>query len=110
MYNVEDMIYDCPVEALSSILGKKWIHAIIWQIQDTKIRFGELQRSIEGCSKKMLIQQLEVLIENGIIINEKNTDSKVVESIYYLSESGLSLLPIMKNMIIWSNKNLECGK
>ena len=110
MYNVENLIYDCPVEALSSILGKKWIPAIIWQIQDNKIRFGELQRSIEGCSKKMLIQQLEVLIENGIIINEKNTDSKVVESIYYLSKSGLSLLPIMKNMITWSNKNLECGK
>lgn len=110
MYNVEDMIYDCPVEALSNILGKKWIPAIIWQMQDNKIRFGELQRSIEGCSKKMLVQQLEVLIENGIIINEKNTVSKVVESIYYLSESGLSLLPIMKNMITWSNKNLECGK
>ena len=31
-----------------------------------------------------------------------------VESTYYLSEAGLKLLPIMENMISWSNKSLSC--
>lgn len=110
MYNVDEVIYDCPVEALSNILGKKWVAIIIWSIQDRKIRFGELQRIVEGCSKKMLTQQLEILINNNIIVNEKNTMNNVVESTYYLSEAGLLLLPVMKKMIDWSNINLACEK
>lgn len=110
MYSVDEMIFDCPVEALSNILGKKWVAVIIWSIQGEKIRFGELQRLVEGCSKKMLTQQLELLIDNNIIINEKKTYNNIVESTYYLSDSGLGLLPIMEKMIYWSNNNLSCEK
>lgn len=83
---------------------------IIWQIKEQKIRFGELQRRVEGCSKKVLTQQLELLIDNNIIINDKKTVNNIVESTYYLSNSGLALLPIMEKMIKWSNNNLLCGK
>ena len=110
MFKIDKVIYDCPVEALSNILGKKWVAVIIWEIQKEKIRFGELQRRIAGCSKKMLTQQLELLIENNIIIKEKKTINNTVESTYYLSDSGLKLLPIMENMIYWSNSNLSCDK
>ncbi len=108
MYNIDEIIYDCPVEALSTILGKKWVAIIIWELQNNKIRFGELQRAVEGCTKKMLIQQLDLLIKHNIVINDKKTYKNTVESTYYLSESGLKLLPIMKNMIYWSNENLSC--
>ena len=110
MYNVDEIIYDCPVEALSSILGKKWVASIIWNISDKRIRFGELQRNIEGCSKKMLIQQLEILIKNNIVINDKKIVNNIVESTYYLSESGLSLLTVMEKMIVWSKSNLSCDE
>ena len=43
-----------------------------------------------------------------IVINDKKTINGTVESTYYLSEAGLKLLPIMENMISWSNKNLSC--
>lgn len=108
MYSVEEIIYDCPVEALSNILGKKWVAAIIWSIQDKKVRFGELRRELDGCSKKMLTQQLDLLISNNVIINDKKIISNRVESTYYLSASGLLLLPIMEKMINWSNNNLSC--
>lgn len=108
MYSVDEMIYDCPVEALSNILGKKWVAEIIWSMQEERIRFGELLRNLNGCSKKMLIQQLDLLINNNIIINKKKTINNTVESTYYLSDSGLSLLPIMEKMINWSNCNLMC--
>ncbi|CZR98497.1 MULTISPECIES: winged helix-turn-helix transcriptional regulator [unclassified Clostridioides] len=110
MYNIDDMIYDCPVEALSSILGKKWVAIIIWEIQKDKKRFGELQRAIPECSKKMLTQQLDFLIEQEIIVKKKRLVNNIVESTYFLSESGLLLLPVMEKMIMWSNKNLNCDK
>lgn len=108
MYNIDEIIYECPVEALSNILGKKWVAAIIWELQDNKMRFGELQRAVEGCTKKMLTQQLDILISNDIVINDKKILNNIVESTYYLSEAGLKLLPIMETMIYWSNKNLIC--
>lgn len=108
MYKVENDTYDCPVEALSNILGRKWVAEIIWSIKNNKVRFGELQRSLKGCSKKMLSQQLELLMENNIIINDKKTMNNIVESTYYLSESGMLLLPILEKMINWGNINLSC--
>ena len=110
MYNADNIIYQCPIEALSNILGKKWIADIIWKIKNEKMRFVELQKCIYGCSKKMLKQQLELLIENGIVINEKKLFNNTVESTYYLSSSGIKLIPIMQNMIDWSNDNLNCDK
>ena len=77
-------------------------------IKDNKVRFGELQRLLKGCSKKMLSQQLELLMENKIIINDKKTINNIIESTYYLSESGMLLLPILEKMISWGNINLSC--
>ena len=108
MYSVDEVNYECPFEALSNILGKKWMAAIIWNINNKKIRFGELQRNIDGCSKKMLIQQLDILVKNNIVINDKKIVNNVVESTYYLTNSGISLLSVMESMIIWSNENLLC--
>ena len=47
MYKVENDTYECPVEALSNILGRKWVAEIIWGIKDNKVRFGELQRLLK---------------------------------------------------------------
>lgn len=109
-FQVEDIIYGCPVEALANILGKKWVATIIWQLKGEKKRFGELQRLVDGCTKKMLTQQLDLLINQGIVVNEKVTQNNSVESTYYLSESGLLLLPLVENMIMWGNTNLRCGE
>ena len=105
MHNMSNMKCDCPIEKLFNILGKKWVAKIVWSINDNKIRFGELQRSVDGCSKKMLIQQLDLLIEHKLVINEKKLINNNIESTYYLSQSGLTLLAFMTKMIDWSKEN-----
>ncbi len=108
MFIVEDLEYNCPVEALANILGKKWVGSIIWTIKNDKKRFGELQHELEGCSKKMLSQQLDLLINNNILANEKIVSNNTVESFYYLTETGKVLLPTIKQMIFWGEENLNC--
>ena len=39
---------------------------------------------------------------------KKKTINNTVESNYYLSDSGILLLPIMERMIDWGNSNLSC--
>ncbi len=107
---VEDIEYDCPIEALSNILGRKWIGSIIWFIKEDKKRLGEIQRHLENCSKKMLLQQLYLFMENNIIVNEKEFINNTVESYYYLSEDGKNLLPLIEQMILWGETNLSCSE
>lgn len=108
MFISNDVMFSCPVEALSSILGKKWVPMIIWVLKDEKKRFGELQKLIEGCSKKMLNQQLDLLMRNGIVENDKSQSNNMVESFYYLTDKGATLMPIIESMIMWGEKNLKC--
>ncbi len=108
MFIINNEDYSCPVEALSHILGKKWVPNIIWTLQKEEKRFGQLQREIEGCTKKMLLQQLELLIRQGIVKNEKVMSGNTIESTYYLSDTGLLLIPIIEEMIEWGNNHLTC--
>ena len=39
MYNIDDMIYNCPLEALSNILCKKCVDIIIWKLHNFLVRF-----------------------------------------------------------------------
>ena len=42
------------------------------------------------------------------VSNDKKTINNIIESTYYLSESGILLLPILEKMISWGNINLSC--
>ena len=108
MFVVNNEEFHCPVEALANILGKKWVANIIWSLREDHKRFGELKRRMKGCSPKMLSQQLELLINSGIIDNEKEVNNNQVESIYYLTAKGKSLLPTIEQMVLWGEKHLPC--
>ena len=101
---------DCPIQVLGTVLGKKWVGKIIWNIKNDKKRFGELQRLLKGCSKKVLSQQLEMLISYVIVINERCKSGNSVESFYYLSEKGKELVPIIAMMIEWGKDIMKCNK
>lgn len=101
---------DCPIQVLGAVLGKKWVGKIIWSIKNDKKRFGELQRILNGCSKKVLSQQLEMLISYEIVINEKYEIGNIIESFYYLSEKGEELVPIIAMMIEWGQDIMKCNK
>ena len=91
--------FKCPIESLSNILGKKWVFNIIWFLREDKKRFSEIQKYLEGCSRKVLSQQLDLLIENNIVINEKQEINNNLESYYYLSSNGLELLDIIERIL-----------
>lgn len=87
----------CPVELTALILGKKWIPTIIFTLKDSGLRLGELQRLL-GCSKKILIEQLNILILHKIVENRKVYKGNSIESYYILTDCGEELLPILVDM------------
>jgi DNA-binding HxlR family transcriptional regulator len=58
------------------------------------MRYGELKRAIPGISEKMLIQELNMLVENKLV--SKKAYPEILPKVEYtLPELGLKTLPIV---------------
>jgi DNA-binding HxlR family transcriptional regulator len=95
----------CPMEFAMNQISGKWKLVILWHIYDQEvIRFGELMKSINKITHKMLSNQLKELVNDGIIHKEiyKEIPPKVE---YSLTEHGKTLIPIMEMLFEWGSKH-----
>ncbi|MDA5142606.1 helix-turn-helix domain-containing protein [Streptomyces sp. AD681] len=58
----------CPVREIIDRVGSKWSVQIILAVTQGPVRFTELERSIEGISRRMLTLTLRNLERDGLII------------------------------------------
>ena len=54
-------------EAALAVIGGKWKVLILWALRSEARRFGELRRSVQGISEKMLIQHLKEMEADGVV-------------------------------------------
>ena len=98
--------YNCPIEAIIDVIGGKWKALILWQLQDTTKRTGELKRLIPGITQKMLIQQLKALENQGFV--KRNVYAQVPPKVEYsLTKSGENLKPILQQMCSWGREYMK---
>jgi DNA-binding HxlR family transcriptional regulator len=96
---------NCPVRRSLAMLGGKWKLLILFQINDRTIRYGELKRTIPGISEKVLIQELNFLVENKFIV--KKAYPEIPPRVEYsLTELGLKTLPIVDKLAAFGLENL----
>ena len=95
-----------PMSRLQAVLGGKWKILILWYIAVYDVqRFGELMRRLEGITQSTLTKQLRELEEDGFIHREiyKEVPPKLE---YTLTEMGKSFVPILNQMMAWSETYL----
>jgi DNA-binding HxlR family transcriptional regulator len=90
----------CPVSSALKLFGGKWKPLILYFISVDVNRFGQLQRMMPGCSKRMMTKQLRELESDGLI------DRKVFavvppKVIYTLTKKGESLRPVFRELSKW---------
>lgn len=101
---MEKKMPECPVEVTLSLISSKWKVLIIRDllIYGT-MRFGELVKSINQISKKVLTENLRSLEEDGLVI-------RVVYPVvppkveYSLTARGKSLKLVLDAMQLWGEK------
>jgi DNA-binding HxlR family transcriptional regulator len=94
---------NCAVAKTLKIIGSKWTMMILHNMFEGKKRFGELQRSMEGISPKTLSQRLQELEQDGIITKKVFAEVPLhVE--YNLTEKGISLKKIFKDLAEWGRR------
>lgn len=98
--------YGCPLTAAINVIGGKWKPIIIYKLNKSSKRFGQLDVQIPGISRKVLTRQLVELFEDGIVLRTSYAESPPrVE--YQLTKKGKRLVPILNSLYKWGNCILE---
>ena len=92
----------CPVEITMGLIGDKWKVLIIRDLLTGTKRFGELKKSLTGITQKVLTNNLRQMEASGLI-NRKVYAEVPPRVEYSLTETGLSLKPILDSMVQWGN-------
>ena len=95
-----------PVSKALSLIGGKWKIAIIYNLRDKPVRFGELKRILVPITQQMLTKQLRELERDRLIVR------KVFEVVppkveYSLTEFGHSFMPVLVSLCKWSTVNSD---
>jgi DNA-binding HxlR family transcriptional regulator len=93
----------CSLRDVLDIIGGKWSMPIIYHLSKGKMRFKELERSVEGINTRMLVKELKNMEVNGIITRQVfATVPPMVE--YALTEKGEKLLPSIISLHKWGQE------
>jgi DNA-binding HxlR family transcriptional regulator len=58
---------DCPLREVLALIGDKWSTQVLVELGEGPRRFTQLERAIEGISRRMLTLNLRNLERNGLI-------------------------------------------
>lgn len=95
--------YNNPVELSLDIIGGKWKIPIIWSLNESSRRYGELRKSLPKVTHKMLTQQLREL-EADEIITRKVYPEVPPKVEYSLTLLGKSIIPVIDLLNEWGGE------
>jgi DNA-binding HxlR family transcriptional regulator len=96
----------CGTRRVLSLLADKWTVLVVAALTPGPRRFGELQRTIEGISAKVLTDCLRGLEQDGILVRTAfPTIPPKVE--YALTPLGASLVEPLTALCRWAAAHLE---
>ncbi|NDL65603.1 transcriptional regulator [Enterobacteriales bacterium SAP-6] len=97
--------YSYGLAATLRIISGKWKPLILYFLLDGPKRYGELKRTIQGVSAKVLIQQLKELEADCVLAR---TDYKEVPPRvdYALTPLGRSLAAAIVPLCTWGTENM----
>lgn len=96
----EKTIPKCPVETTLMLINSKWKILILRDLINGTMRFNELMRSVSGITQKVLTSHLREMESDGLV-NRKVYPEVPPKVEYSLTETGMSLKPIIDSMYSW---------
>lgn len=91
-----------PVSVVLQLVGAKWKLLIIRELLNKELRFVELKKKL-GCTAKVLTNCLKELEEDGLVVREELDDTQL-KVVYYLTDIGYTLRPVIESMQKWGKE------
>ncbi|MFD9794927.1 winged helix-turn-helix transcriptional regulator [Streptomyces sp. NPDC059070] len=96
----------CPCRDVLDMLANKWSALAIGALEDGPVRFGALQRELQGISPKVLTQTLRRLQEAGLV--SRTVYPAVPPHVEYaLTDLGRSAAEPLARMREWAERNMD---
>lgn len=100
---MKNSLPDCPVETALSLMGDRWKLLIVRDLLGGTKRFGELKKSLNGISQKVLTQHLRAMEATGLV--SRKVYAEVPPRVEYsLTEVGYNLKPVHDAMGKWGEE------
>lgn len=97
----------CPIASTLDIIGDKWSLLIIRDmLLGHKKTFKEISDSEEAIAPSILSARLK-LLECFELITKRKLPENLKENIYLLTEKGISLAPMITEIILFADKNFR---
>lgn len=94
----------CPSRYVLTKVGDRWTALIVSLLAERPRRFGELRRTVEGISQKMLTQTLRSLETDGLVQREV-LPTRPVSVEYSLTPLGGTLVPVVQAIVRWAEEH-----
>ncbi len=91
------------IAATMQIIGNKWTALILRDLSSGSKRFCELEKSVGNINPRTLSQRLDALEEHGII-TKRSFAEVPPRTEYSLTQKGIDLTPVLKQMATWGTK------
>ncbi|MEW2526940.1 helix-turn-helix domain-containing protein [Streptomyces sp. NPDC047071] len=96
----------CPGREIFELLANKWTGLAITALADGPRRFGELRRTLEGISPKVLTRTLRRLEDYGLVL--RTVHAEVPPRVEYeLTALGRGALEPLAHLRTWIRANTE---
>ena len=96
----------CPLRLTMSLIDSKWKSCILDELRHRSLRPSELHKIFPEATPRVLDMQLKELVEDGLAPKTIYPELPP-RSEYAITPLGMTLIPIIDQMIEWGNKNTE---
>ena len=99
--------FNCAKEYTLSMFSGKYKIVIIYHLShDGQMRFSQIQQLLDNATHKVLSQQLNELVEDGLVTRHETLIKNRKAVFYALTTTGESLMPIIELMFTWGTERL----
>ena len=97
----------CPIRNVLGRFADKWSLLILCSLQaQDKMRYTEISKAIPDISQKMLTSTLKQLAQDNLL--KRKAYAEIPPRVEYsLTELGISLMPIVAEMIEWAQVHFD---
>jgi DNA-binding HxlR family transcriptional regulator len=97
---------ECPIANALDIVGDRWTLVLMRDLMFRNLHeFKELLDSPEGIATNILSTRLKSLTEDGIINNIPHPTNGT-KKLYYLTERGKTLMPLLTELTLWGTEQI----
>jgi len=94
----------CPINFALEAMGDRWSLLIVRDIAFWgKLTFGAFSSSKEKIASNILASRLDRLLNEGVLAKTEDADDRR-KDFYTLTQKGLDLIPLLLEMVSWSEK------